>query len=273
MTINRTNSTSVGQTVSYPHPHRAQVGTVLTLPGAVSAELIAEPFDFVWVDLEHGALGRADAQEMILGAQAAGTLAFARVGRTDAEAMIGPMLDAGADGIVLADVTKHDQVEWAARLMRYPPSGERGYGPRRSALHHRIKRVRDTAPPQLWVQIESQEGAAEGGSIASTGRVDALVIGVADLCNDLGIPIGLSDPRLHDAIRTVRDAASTRGVLFGLAGPLYPCEHMDGLLDEASIRVHSTDARLCALAVDQTAQALSRTRLEALPTPMERAGD
>jgi 4-hydroxy-2-oxoheptanedioate aldolase len=262
MTTNRTNSTSVAHAVSYPHPDRPQVGTVLTLPGAVSAELIAEPFDFVWVDLEHGALGRAEAQEMILGAQAAGTLAFARVGRTDADGMIGPMLDAGADGIVVADVTKHTQVESAARLMRYPPSGERGYGPRRSTLRYRIKRIRDAAPPQLWVQIESQEGTAEAEAIASTGRVDALVVGVADLCTDLGIPIGLSDARLHDAIRAVRDAATSRGVRFGLAGPLNPSEHLGEVLDGACIRVHSTDARLCAAAVDEVAQALSCTRLE-----------
>jgi 2-keto-3-deoxy-L-rhamnonate aldolase RhmA len=32
------------------------LGTVLTLPGVVLAELLAEPLDFVWIDLEHGAL-------------------------------------------------------------------------------------------------------------------------------------------------------------------------------------------------------------------------
>jgi 2-keto-3-deoxy-L-rhamnonate aldolase RhmA len=157
--------------------------------------------------------------------------------------------------------------------MRYPPKGQRGYGPRRSTLHSRIKQLHPSAPPRLWAQIESQEGVAQAEAIASTGTVDAMVVGIADMCGDLGIPIGLGDPRLHDAIRAVRDAAIPRGVLFGLAGPLYPCEHMDGLLDEASIRVHSTDARLCAVAVDETAQVLSRTRLEARPIAKERPGD
>jgi 4-hydroxy-2-oxoheptanedioate aldolase len=246
---------------------RPQVGTVLTLPGAVSAELFAEPFDLVWIDLEHGALGRAEAQEMILGAQAAGTFALARVGLADAATMIGPILDAGADGIVVADIRKHTEVEWVSRLMRYPPKGQRGYGPRRSTLHSRIKGLHPTAPPRLWVQVESQQGVAEAEAIASTGTVDAMIVGIADLCTDLGIPIGLADARLHDAIRAVRDAATPRGVLFGLAGPLYPCEQLDGLLDEAGIRVHSTDARLCAAAVDEIAQALSRPRLEAPPDP------
>jgi 4-hydroxy-2-oxoheptanedioate aldolase len=256
-----------------PRRLRPQVGTVLTLPGAVTAELFAEPFDLVWIDLEHGALGRAEAQEMILGAQAAGAFALARIGLAEAETMIGPILDAGADGIVIADVRKHAQVEWVASLMRYPPKGRRGYGPRRSTLHRRIKGLEPSAPPRLWVQVESQEGVSEAKAIASTGIVDAMVVGIADLCTDLGIQIGLNDARLRDAIRSVRDAATPRGVLFGLAGPLYPCEHLDGLLDEASIRVHSTDARLGAAAVDEIAQALGSTRLEGQPDPKERPGD
>jgi 4-hydroxy-2-oxoheptanedioate aldolase len=236
---------SAAEQVADPRPLRPQVGTVLTLPGAVSAELIAEPFDVVWIDLEHGALGRSEAQDMILGAQAARALALARVGLATADALIGPMLDAGADGIVVADVTKQTQVEWASRLMRYPPQGQRGYGPRRSALRGRITRIHPSAPPRLWVQVESQAGVAE-----------AAVVGIADLCTDLGIPIGLSDARLHDAVRAVRDDVTARGVLFGVAGPLHPSEHLDEVLDGSSIRVHSTDARLCAASADEAARAL-----------------
>src|SRR5580658_2860945 len=90
------------------------IGTVLTLPGAVTAELFSEPLDVVWIDLEHGALGRAEAQEMILGAQAASTLALVRLGHADAAGLVGPMLDAGADGIVAADVRSADQAQWLA---------------------------------------------------------------------------------------------------------------------------------------------------------------
>jgi 2-keto-3-deoxy-L-rhamnonate aldolase RhmA len=54
----------------------------------------------VWIDLEHGALGPLDAQEMILGAQAAGTFALVRL-PADAHALMATMLDAGADGVVI----------------------------------------------------------------------------------------------------------------------------------------------------------------------------
>ena len=237
-------------------PRLPLVGTVLTLPGAVTAELLAEPFDVVWIDLEHGALGRAEAQEMILGAQAAGALALVRLGMSDAEGLVGPMLDAGADGIVAADVRVAAQAESLAALMRYPPKGRRGYGPRRAALRGRTRPSETADPPYLWVQLESQEGVGAAEEIARTRGLDALVVGIADLCIDLGIEIGLSDSRLHDALRSVSHAAELARVRFGLAGPLQPAEQLGDLLDAATVLVHSTDARLCATRVDSVARAL-----------------
>jgi 4-hydroxy-2-oxoheptanedioate aldolase len=240
------------------------IGTVLTLPGAVSAELFSEPLDVVWVDLEHGALGRTEAQEMILGAQAASTLALVRVGIADAAGLVGPMLDAGADGIVAADVRNPEQAQWLASLTQHPPDGRRGYGPRRSMLRGRTHGERRDRTG-LWMQIESQEGVAAVEAIAHTRGLDALVVGIADLCIDLGIPIGLSDPRLHDALHSISAAADHAGVRFGLAGPLHPVAQLGGLLDAVSVLVHSTDARLCAATVDSLATTLREHLRGAVP--------
>lgn len=243
------------------------VGTVLTLPGAVTAELLAEPFDLVWIDLEHGALGRGEAQDMILGAQAAGALAFVRLAMPDADGLVGAMLDAGADGIVAADVRGPSQAAWLVGLTRYPPRGCRGYGPRRATLRRR-RRVQPPGPLQLWVQVESQEGVRAAEEIARTPGVDALVVGIADLCFDLGIPVGLTDPRLHSELRAVRDAATAVGSRFGFAGPLQPLDALGHLAAGASVLVHSTDARLCAGAVDAAADSL-RNQLVDGDTPSD----
>jgi 4-hydroxy-2-oxoheptanedioate aldolase len=244
-------------------PRLPLIGTVLTLPGAVAAELLSDPYDVVWIDLEHGALGRAEAQEMILGAQATGALALVRIGLAAAAALVGPMLDAGADGIVAADVCNPDEVAWLVSQMRYPPQGRRGYGPRRSLLCDR-SRPTTHQDPQLWVQLESQTGVAAADDIARMAGVDALVVGIADLCVDLGIPIGLTDPRLHDALRTVSTAAEKRRARFGLAGTLHRTEQLGDVLAAASVLVHSTDARLCAAAVDSTANTLREDLQRAL---------
>ena len=41
-----------------------KVGTVITLPDVALAELTASAVDFVWIDLEHGALDRGHVQPL-----------------------------------------------------------------------------------------------------------------------------------------------------------------------------------------------------------------
>jgi 4-hydroxy-2-oxoheptanedioate aldolase len=228
---------------------RRLTGTVLTLPGATAAELLAEPFDLVWVDLEHGALGALDAQEMIIGAQAAGTFALVRL-PSDAHRLMTTMLDAGADGVVLADVAHPATAAAAIERAAHPPDGTRGWGPRRLTLRQRGTGRRPPRP-SVWVQIESAEGVERADQIAAVEGIDAVVVGTADLSFSLGAPLDTHAPELLSAVETVRRAARTAGVALGVAGALdaaAPAAYAD-----ASILVHSTDARLCAGAVDGAA--------------------
>jgi 4-hydroxy-2-oxoheptanedioate aldolase len=233
------------------------VGTALTLPGAAFAELIAEPFDFICVDLEHSALGLAEAQDLILGAQAVDTLAFVRLPRVGWETLLAPMLDAGADGIIAADVREAEHAKRLVTQLTHPPHGSRGVGLRRAGWHGRTT----GAPPRrsrasLWVQIESREGVRAAREIAQVAGVDAVVPGCADLSYNLGAPLDLSSPKLREALATVRDGALAAGARFGLAGPLWPDPGIGELLAQASILMHATDARICAGAVDSTADRL-----------------
>jgi 4-hydroxy-2-oxoheptanedioate aldolase len=225
------------------------VGTVLTLPGATAAELLAEPFDLVWIDLEHGALGPLDAQEMIIGAQAAGTYALVRL-PADAHALAAAMLDAGADGIVLAGVEHREQALEASERTVHPPDGTRGWGPRRLALRDRSAGGR-AGRPSLWAQIESADAVSRAADIAAAPGIDALVVGTADLSLSLGVQLDLEAPELLQAIEVVRAASRAAGIALGVAGGLdgVPAAACDG----ASILVHSTDARICAEAVDDAA--------------------
>jgi 4-hydroxy-2-oxoheptanedioate aldolase len=228
---------------------RRLAGTVLTLPGATAAELLAEPFDLVWVDLEHGALGALDAQEMIIGAQAAGTFALVRL-PSDAHRLMAAMLDAGADGVVLADVAHPATAEAATARVAHPPDGTRGWGPRRLTLRQRGTGRRPPRP-SVWVQIESAEGVRRVEQIAAVPGIDAVVVGTADLSFSLGAPLDAHAPQLLHAVETVRRATRAAGVALGVAGALDAAP--PAAYAGASILVHSTDARLCAGAVDGAA--------------------
>jgi 2-keto-3-deoxy-L-rhamnonate aldolase RhmA len=248
-------------------PAALLTGTVLTLPGAGPAELLAEPFDLVWIDLEHGALGRHEAQEMLIGAQAAGTRAFVRL-PARAHGLMAAMLDAGADGVVLAAVEDAGTAERAGALLRHPPDGRRGYGPRRVAARGRTRAGARTAPggpaqvgaaaPALWAQIESAAGVERAAEIAAVPGIGALVVGTADLSFALGAPLDLDAPALRSAVARVRATCAAAGVAFGLAGALEAAP--PALLAGAAVLVHGTDVRLCAAAVDAAAGWLRGTR-------------
>jgi 2-keto-3-deoxy-L-rhamnonate aldolase RhmA len=220
------------------------VGTVLSLPGVALAELAAAPFDLVWIDLEHGALGVGEAQELAVAAQGAGCAALVRLPRWDWE-RLPAVLDAGVDGVVGPAVETPAQAAALAARLRYPPGGRRGYGPRRAA------RAGSPAAPALVVQIESATAVEAAPAIAAVPGVDALVIGAADLSFDLGAPLDLD--AIAPAAAAVREAARSAGIGFGVAGPGDP-EALSG--SRPSLLVGSVDVRVYAKAADDLAAAL-----------------
>jgi 4-hydroxy-2-oxoheptanedioate aldolase len=106
------------------------------------------------------------------------------------------------------------------------------------------------------VQIESTQGVVGVDDIAALTGVDAVVVGTADLSFSLGTPLDTQAPELLAAVEAVRRASVATGVALGIAGALdvIPAEACAG----AAILVHSTDARLCADAVDRAAEWLRR---------------
>ena len=208
-----------------------QVGTVLSLPGAFYAELLARHFDFVWIDLEHGALGPAEMQEAVIGVQAAGASALVRM---PLDGPFSPSLDAGADGIVVPRVRSAREAEAIARRLRHAPEGVRGYGPRRLAVWPRA------AQPTCAVQIEDLAGVHASAEIARVEGIDALVVGLADLSFELGEPLERDAPPLRSAIAAVRGAAGEAGVRFGVAG--LPADAAAGA--DADLVVVSSDVGL-----------------------------
>lgn len=226
------------------------VGTTLTLPGASIAELVADAFDLVWIDLEHAALGPRDAQELMIGIQATGAYALVRL-PADAHDLMAVMLDAGADGVVLAGVEEPATAQAAVERTLHPPVGVRGYGPRRLSLRGRGRGVAP-AQPTVWAQVESAAGAQAAGAIAALPGVDAVVVGTADLSFSLGAPLDTGSAQLRDCVRGIGEAVSAAGIAFGVAGALD--ESSAELARGANIVVLGTDARLCAAAVDAAAR-------------------
>lgn len=226
-----------------------RVGTVISLPGAVLAELAGAPLDLAWIDLEHGALTVADVPAIAVGLRAAGCEAHVRLPSWRSEAL-GPVLDAGVDGVVVPAVEAAAEATAVARAMRHPPAGTRGYGPRRAGGYGR----EPLGAAALTVQIETARGVENAGAIAAAEGVGSVVVGCSDLALSIGGTAGSLDaPGLREAIALVAEAAASAGAAFGIAGGGDPAALAALAPAAPALLVHSTDVRLYARAVDATA--------------------
>jgi 2-keto-3-deoxy-L-rhamnonate aldolase RhmA len=225
------------------------LGTVLTVPSVVLAELVAEPLDFVWLDLEHGALGVRDVAPLAVAARAAGAAAFARLPGASAAALEA-VLDAGVDGVVAPKVESALDAEGLVDGLRHPPSGSRGYAARRAQGYGRAAHQ---VEPLLLAQIESPAGVAAASEIAAVDGVDALVVGCADLALSFdGLP--------REAIADVQAAAAANEIASGIAGPDDPELLLELAGSESTLLVCSADVRLYARAVDAAVREVQRVR-------------
>ena len=83
-------------------------------------------FDWLCVDLEHGSIGVAQLPNIFRAVNKRAS-PVVRVPKPDA-VLIRRCLDAGAEGIIVADVREGAQVERAKEAMFRAPVGERGFG-------------------------------------------------------------------------------------------------------------------------------------------------
>lgn len=234
-----------------------EIGTVLALPGAALAELAGTALDFAWIDLEHGALGLGDVQEMAVGLAAAGCAAHVRLPSCRSE-RLGAVIDAGVDGVVAPRVESADEVRDLVQRLRYPPLGRRGFGPRRAGRYGRAAAFWDAAESRVacTAQIESRAGVAAAEQIAAVEGVDALVVGCSDLSLELEMPQDLDSDALHEAVATVAGAATAARIRFGLAASGDPAGVLALADGRADLLVYSADSRLYGAAVDAAVQSL-----------------
>jgi 4-hydroxy-2-oxoheptanedioate aldolase len=235
------------------------LGTVLTLPSVALAELAADSVDFVWIDLEHGALGTADVQPLAVAARAAGCAALVRLPGPD-PARLFAILDAGVHGVVAPAVESAEHARRLVDRLHHPPRGSRGFAARRASAYGRAALA--PGDPICVAQIESAAGLEAAEQIAAVDGVDALVVGCADLALALGGTLELRSERVRTAIERVQLAARLAGIASGIAGPGDARLLAQLGAGESTVFVLAADVRLYARGVDE---GIARLRAELAP--------
>lgn len=151
-------------------------------------------FDWLLVDGEHSPV---DVQTMVQMFQAISTgesIPLARVHWNDM-VEIKRILDGGAYGVVIPWVNSRAEAEQAVAACRYPPDGQRGFGPWRGTLYggrDYVQHANETIA--CIIQIETVRAVEQIDEILSVPGVDATMIGPADLAMDMGIPVQGDNP-------------------------------------------------------------------------------
>jgi len=154
----------------------------LSIGSPFTAEIMAAAgYDALTVDMQHGALDYADLLPMLQALRGTAVTPMARVPWL-APGDLMKALDAGAYGVICPMVNNRADAELLASYVRYPPVGERSFGPTRVNFAlgsdygaHANEEVICLA------MIETAEAYANTEAIVSTPGIDGVYIGPADL--------------------------------------------------------------------------------------------
>ncbi len=183
-------------------------------------------FDAVWLDQEHAGLSIAQIEDGARAARGAGLDSFVRMAATD-YATVMRALEAGAGGIMAAQVRSAREAEQIVRWSKFHPQGLRGvngsgvdgrYGTLPMADYMR----RANADTFVAIQIEHADAVAEVDKIAALKDVDVLFIGPADLGQSMGIIGDWNHPQLWLAFERVAKAARAHGIHWAILPPNLP---------------------------------------------------
>jgi 4-hydroxy-2-oxoheptanedioate aldolase len=196
---------------------RPAFGMWASIPAGLTAEMAAAAgCDYVCVDLQHGGADESTMVAMFSAIEAAGATPLARV-LWNEPWMIMRVLDLGAAGVVVPLVGSREEAQRAARACRYPPYGDRSYGPLRAALavgSYDPERV--AADALCIVMIETGHGLDNVEEIAGVRGVDAIYIGPSDLSLALGREPGHGGDVLEQAITRIAKACADNDIVAGI---------------------------------------------------------
>lgn len=191
----------------------------LSLGSACACELIAAAgWDAVTIDQQHGVGGNAELLACLTAARAAGTAAFVRVANNDA-GLIGRALDAGAQGIICPMVNSAVEAQRLVRAVKYPPLGERSFGPYRAKLLAGAEDYFHAS--NHWTiacaQIETKEAVESLDAILATPHLDMIYVGPNDLAISLsnGRHRDVTAPDVQEALHHILERSRAHGVIAG----------------------------------------------------------
>jgi 2-keto-3-deoxy-L-rhamnonate aldolase RhmA len=190
----------------------AAIGTMITLDSPEVAEALSLcGLEWLFVDMEHGALDIAATQRLIQAIRG-DCRSLVRVPENTG-LWIRRVLDTGCDGIIVPFVCSADDARRAVDAARYPPAGHRSVGVARAhAYGLRFAEYVAAANDRVTVivQAEHVDAVERIDEILEVPGIDGVLIGPYDLSGSMNRLGDVGHPEVQAAIARVRDACARR---------------------------------------------------------------
>ncbi|GGH29797.1 HpcH/HpaI aldolase family protein [Dyadobacter endophyticus] len=195
-------------------------GCWLNTGSPLTAEIVGlAGFDWVLIDLEHGAGSEKDVLYQLQALEHTPTAAIVRVESSESQ-RIHRVLDMGAEGVMCPKIQNPEGAQKLVHGLHYPPFGSRGVAKmvRATGFGQHFQDYYDNSRDNILgiAQIETVEVLHHLDAVATTEGVDVLFIGPADLSMELGIFGQFDHPRFRDAVRETCEAARKAGKAVGI---------------------------------------------------------
>jgi 4-hydroxy-2-oxoheptanedioate aldolase len=170
-------------------------------------------------------------------------------------------LDAGAYGVICPMVNTAEEAALFVSCCRYPPLGQRSFGPIRATLYGGADYGLHANDEVLALaMIETREALANVEAILAVPGLDGVYVGPSDLSASLGHPAQLDPevPEVVDAIATIVRATKAKGLAAGIhtAAPAYARRMHEQGFDFCSI---ASESRLMAMKAQEVIAAARGT--------------
>jgi 4-hydroxy-2-oxoheptanedioate aldolase len=195
----------------------------VSLPEPLVAELVARAgYDCVALEMQHGLHDAHSVMRGIGGIALAGKPSVVRIALGD-NGSASRFLDMGAEAIIAPMINTEAEARALVAATKYPPIGERSWGPTRAMALHGISEPQkqlDTANGNtvILAMVETARALAALDAILGVEGIDGVFVGPSDLSVTLsgGERIAPFDAFLDEPVRRIADAATAAGKVAGV---------------------------------------------------------
>ncbi len=198
----------------------------VTMPEPLVAETVARAgFDCVVLDMQHGLLDTGSVMTGIGAIALAGKPSVVRIALGD-DATASRVLDMGAEAIIAPMVNSVEEARRLAAATKYPPLGERSWGPMRAMTLEGIDQPLEYLAGAnrnsfTFAMIETVRALDALDPILAVEGIDGVFVGPFDLSVSLsaGRQVAPGDGSIDGPIAHIAKRASAAGKVAGIYSP------------------------------------------------------